>query len=66
MNIWNYQNLSHDVKLTTKNGKQYTGYILSILDADDAEADEAEVCLELDSGLVMGFWESQIESIEII
>lgn len=66
MNIWDFQNLSQKVKLTTKEGKSYTGWVLSILDTDDQDdAVEPQVCMETSDGY-MGFWESEIQNMEII
>ncbi len=66
MNIWDFQNLSNKVKLITKDKGVYIGYVLSILDTDDQDdTEEPEVCLETSDGII-GFWESEIASMEIV
>lgn len=65
MNIWDYQGISKKVTIKTKTGNSYTGKVLSVLDADDLEADEPQLSIETESG-IYGIWESEIETIEVI
>ena len=65
MNIWDYQDISERVKLETKDGKVYLGYIISVLDADDLEADEPQLSIETEEG-IYGIWKSEIASIKVI
>lgn len=65
MNIWDYQGISEKVKLETKDGKVYTGSIISILDADDLEANEPQLSIETSDG-IYGIWESEIQNMEVI
>jgi len=65
MNIWDYQGISKTVLIRTKTGNSYLGRVLSVLDADDLEADEPQISIETNSG-IYGIWESEIASIEIV
>lgn len=65
MNIWDYQDVSEKVRLETKDGKVYIGYIISVLDADDIEADEPQLSIETEEG-IYGIWESEIAIVKVI
>ena len=65
MNIWDYQDISENIKLTTKDGNIYMGTVLSVLDADDLEANEPQLSIETEAG-IFGIWESEIESVEVL
>lgn len=63
MNIWEFQNeFKKNLRILTKDGKVYIGKMLSILDADDLEEDEAQVHIETETG-ILALRESEIESI---
>lgn len=64
MNIWdfNYQK----VRLTYKDGDVFAGRIIEISPAEDEEQGEDCVALELSDGRIIGFYESEIKSIEVI
>lgn len=66
MNIWDYQyEYKHDLKLTDKDGDVFVGRLLDIMDTDEMDTEEPRVTLETSDGII-GFWESEIASIEIV
>lgn len=64
MNIWdfNYQK----VRLTDKDGDIFVGSIIDISPAEDEDLGEDCAALELSDGRIIGFYESEIKSIEVI
>lgn len=66
MNIWDYQyEFKHDLKITDKRGNSFTGRLIDIMDVDEMDTKEPRVTIENSEG-VIGFWESEIASIEVI
>lgn len=66
MNIWEHQNeYKKNLRILTKDGKVFIGKMLSILDADDLEENEAQVHIETESG-ILALRESEIKSIKSI
>lgn len=64
MNLWDYEGLSKPITVKTKKGNVFAGWVLSVLDAEDVEANEPEICIETEHG-IFGLLESEIESIEV-
>lgn len=66
MNIWDFQyEFKHSIKLTDKDGDTFIGKLIEIMDTDEMDTDEARVVLETKDGII-GFWESEIASIEVL
>lgn len=66
MNIWDYQyEYKRKIKLVDKDGDVFIGKIIDIMGVEEMDSEEARVTLETNNGPV-GFWESDIDSMEII
>ena len=64
MSIWDFNN--RDVRLTDTDGDVFFGTIIEISPAEDEERGEDCVSLESDDGRIIGFYTSEIKSIERI
>ncbi len=65
VNIWDYQN-ANKIKLTDISGKEWVGYVIDLTDQEeDEEATEDSITIRVD-GDYIGFYESEITSIEVL
>ena len=64
VNIWDY--IYRIVRLTDKRGSVYTGDVIEISPAEDIGETEDNLSLELKNGRILGFFPSEIESIQIL
>lgn len=64
VNIWEYANDLPRIRLRTNEGEVYIGDIRMIWDAEELEADEDCITLDLPGGEVRSFRQSEIEAIE--
>lgn len=64
MDVWKYN--YKKVYLITKDGEKFIGIIIDISEADETERHEPCISLELSNGRILGFYESEVLSIEEI
>ncbi|MCD7831629.1 MAG: hypothetical protein LUI01_05130 [Firmicutes bacterium] len=62
--LWDYVD-AHVLKITTKEGKEFVGELVSIFDTEENECDEDDITIKV-GGLYIGFFPSEIESIEVM
>ena len=66
VNIWDYANTRPRVKLINTIGESFVGGILMVWDAIETDDEQDSVSLELDTGEIVRFYQSEIESIEVL
>lgn len=66
IDIWEYANKKPRVMIKTKTGEQYSGKVLTILDAVETEDTDDSMTIRLDSGEIKDFYPDEIESIEVL
>lgn len=68
INIWEYANEDY-LKVTTQDGNVYIGMLVDVIDKEEGEDggyEDDELCIQIDSDTIMGFFPSEIKGIEII
>lgn len=63
MNIWDY-NGEKNIRIKTKTGNEYIGDVVSVFDAEETYDSEDSITIVTDLGQYIGFFPSEIESIE--
>ena len=64
VNIWDYANMRPRVKLIDTSDESFVGGILMVWDAIETDDEQDSVSLELDTGEIVRFYQSEIKSIE--
>lgn len=66
VNIWDYANQLPYVKLVTSSGEPFSGKVIAVLDALEADDEQDNMVVEADSGEIKIFHSDEIESIEVL
>ncbi len=65
VNIWDFQDYPA-VRVTTKDGKVFTGGVIALDDGEELDTDEDSIVIENERGWIARFFEDEIKSIERI
>lgn len=66
VNIWDFAWELGKVKIITNDGKTFVGDTLCVLDSEEADDEEDSITIEMKDGRIIGFYPSEISSIERI
>ena len=66
VNIWDYANRLPRVRLVSTRGDQFTGKVVAVLDALEADSEQDNMVVEANSGEIRIFYSDEIESIEVL
>lgn len=63
INLWDYVN-SRKVKIIDIDGNIFEGSVVCVTDSEENETDEDDIAIQIDEYTIVGFYQSEIRSIE--
>lgn len=65
VHVWDYVN-AKKLKITDIEGKEFTGDLVAVMDADENGLAEDDITIQVDDVTIVGFLQSEISEIELI
>ena len=62
-NIWDFSHVSGKIKLLTKNGITYTGYVITVEDGTELETTEDFIVIRCDDNVLRVFEQGEIRAL---